>query len=75
MTKQEDTIIGIFMWVVGGILIAIFFIAGLSIIQMNDRIKEQNEILKEMVIVMRDQVKEAQEQNRILNYNPMEEEK
>lgn len=75
MTKQEDTIIGIFMWVVGGILIAIFLIAGLSIIQMNDRIKEQNEILKEMVIVMQNQVKEAQKQNAILDYNPMEENK
>lgn len=73
MTKQEDTIIGIFMWLVGGILIAIFFIAGLSIIQMNDRIKEQNEILKEMVVAMQEQVKEAQKQNAILNYNPMEE--
>ena len=73
MTKQEDTIIGLFMWLVGGILIAIFFIAGLSIIQMNDRIKEQNEILKEMVVAMQEQVKEAQKQNAILNYNPMEE--
>ena len=40
MTKQEDTIIGLFMWLVGGILIAIFFIAALSIIQMNDRMKK-----------------------------------
>ena len=75
MTKQEDTIIGIVMSVVGGIFIAIFIIAGLSIIQMNDRIKEQNEILKEMVVAMQDQVKEAQKQNAILDYNPMEESK
>lgn len=66
MTKQEDTIIEICMLVVGGIIITIFFIAGLSIIQMNDRIEEQNKILKEMVVAM-------QEQNKILNYNPMEE--
>ena len=75
MTKQEDTTIGIFMWLVGAILMAIFFIIGLSIIQMNDRIEEQNEILKEMVIVMQEQVKAAQEQNELLKYNPMEEEK
>lgn len=66
--NQENTIIEMFKWLISGVIIGIFIIVGLSICQMNDRIKEQNEILKEMVVAM-------QEQNKILNYNPMEEDK
>lgn len=66
--KSEDTIIEMCKWLISGVIIGVFIIAGLSIAQMKDRIGEQNKILKEMVVAM-------QEQNKILNYNPMEESK
>ena len=50
-------------------IIGNFIVVGsIAIAQMNNRIEEQNKILKEMVVCM-------QEQNNILKYNPMEEEK
>ena len=68
MTKQEDTIIEMCKWLISGVIIGVFIIAGLSIAQIDNRMKEQNEILKEMVVAM-------QGQNEILKFNPMEEEK
>ena len=68
MTKQEDTIIEMCKWLISGVIIGVFIIAGLSIAQIDNRMKEQNEILKEMVVAI-------QEQNEILKFNPMEEEK
>lgn len=46
-----------------------------SIIIYQNQTKEQNVILKEMVIAIQVQANAMQEQNRILNYNPMEENK
>lgn len=73
--NQENTIIEMFKWLISGVIIGIFIIVGLSIIQMNNRIGEQNKILKEMIIAIQEQTKATQEQNDILNYNPMEEDK
>lgn len=56
------------MLILGAVIGTFIFIGSMSIAQMNDRIEEQNKILKEMVVCM-------QEQNNILKYNPMEEEK
>lgn len=67
-SKSEDTIIEMCKWLISGVIIGVFIIAGLSIAQMDNRMKEQNEILKEMVVAI-------QEQNEILKFNPMEEEK
>lgn len=66
--KSEDTIIEMCKWLISGVIIGVFIIAGLSIAQIDNRMKEQNEILKEMVVAM-------QEQNEILKFNPMEEDK
>lgn len=73
--NQENTIIEIFKWLISGIILGIFIIAGVAILEMDDRIGEQNKILKEMVIAIQEQTKATQEQNDILNYNPMEEDK
>ena len=58
-----------------GLIVFSFIASNMAMLEIENSIKEQNEILKEMVVAMQEQVKEAREQNKILNYNPMEEEK
>lgn len=58
----------IIMLLVVAVLGVFVFTHCASMAQISEEIKEQNKILKEMVVCM-------QEQNNILKYNPMEEEK
>ena len=63
-----NNFVQIIMFVVGATICAFLFIQSVSMAQASEEIKEQNKILKEMIVCM-------QEQNNILKYNPMEEEK
>lgn len=58
---------------VTGIIVGVFIIACISINLIRREIKEQNVILKELVTACQNQADAIQEQNKILNYNPMEE--
>lgn len=55
-----------------GCIIGILVSIGVNITHSSN---EQNKILKELVIAVQNQANAIQEQNKILNYNPMEESK
>ena len=57
-------------------IVAVIGIYGcLSMVSISRSFDEQNKILKELVIAVQNQANAIQEQNKILNYNPMEENK
>lgn len=66
-------IISTVMGTVMGIVVSVFIVACISINIIRREIKEQNVILKELVTACQSQADAIQEQNKILNYNPMEE--
>ena len=55
------------------ILIGVYFgIILFGILEINDRLEEQNSILRNLVVSVQNQVDAIKEQNKILSYNPME---
>lgn len=46
-----------------------------GILGINDRLEEQNSILRNLVVSVQNQADAIKEQNKILSYNPMEENK
>lgn len=69
----EKTLKNFIIGTVTGIIVGVFIIACISINIIRREIKEQNVILKELVTACQNQADSIQEQNKILNYNPMEE--
>lgn len=69
----EKTLKNFIISIVMGIIVGVFIIACISINIIRIEIKEQNVILKELVTACQNQADAIQEQNKILNYNPMEE--
>lgn len=70
---NKETISGIMELTILVAVITLSFIGIIIVEQINNRLDEQNVILKELVVACQNQADAIQEQNKILNYNPMEE--
>ena len=69
---KERTFIDIMTILACAVFITFTVIGALALIQIQVEIKEQNSILKNLVISTQNQANAIQEQNKILNYNPAE---
>lgn len=69
---KESTFINIMTTVACAVFMTFTVIGALALVQIQVEIKEQNSILKNLVISTQNQANAIQEQNKILNYNPAE---
>lgn len=70
---NKETFSGIMELIILVAVITLSFFGVIIVEQINNRLGEQNVILKELVAACQNQADAIQEQNKILNYNPMEE--
>ena len=70
---KKETFINIIDAVALAVFIVSVIVEATSIVQVNNRLDEQNIILKELVIACQNQATAIQQQTEMLKYDPMDE--